>query len=68
MWKLILGYGNHIEYIWEHQISKVWNPDPSLPPFSPKGKKVEPMCMLPHIIWWEGFQSLIVLVNIFGLG
>jgi hypothetical protein len=39
MWNLILGYGNHIEYIWEHQISKVWNPQPTHP-FTPKEKKL----------------------------
>jgi hypothetical protein len=67
MWKLTPGYGNQIEYIWEHQISKVWNL-PSPLPFPPEGKKVGPVCMLPHIICWEGFRRLIVLVNIFGLG
>jgi hypothetical protein len=67
MWKLTLGYSNHIEYIWEHQIPKVLNHHPP-PSFSPKGKKVGPMCVLPHIICWEGFRHLIVLVNIFGLG
>jgi len=28
MWKLTLGYDNHIEYKWEHQISEVWNVSP----------------------------------------
>jgi len=39
MWKLTLGYDNHIEYMWEHQISKFWNLPP--PPFSPQRKNLK---------------------------